>query len=247
MLSLVVLVGLQAAPVKLAAPPWASVKVEPELVSWFTEQFEQHLRADGVELVSARDVAALLGLERQKQLLGCAEEGASCAVELGSALGATGLLTATVAHVGGSYRATFRVISTTDGRTLVQAAAEGRDDAAFLESLKGAAGLIAQGLGGSVGLRPTAALAWVSTAAAGLFAVGSAVAFAFASAQLRQLDVELASARVVTPDAEAFARTGTTAEIFGWVGAGLAVGAGVTALIAFLTRAPASASTGAAF
>ena len=240
MLSLIVVVALQAAPAKLAAPPWTSVKVEPELVSWFAEQFEQRLRGEGVELISARDLAALLGLERQKQLLGCAEEGASCAVELGSALGASALLTASVAHLGGVFRATFRVISTTDGRSLAQATAEGRDENAFVESFSGAAIMIAQALGVSRARSP--ALLWVSTAATGVFAVSSAIAFVVASLHLQQLDRELASARLVTRDAEAIARWGRTAEALGWTGAGLAVGAGLTALIVFFTRAPSSAS-----
>lgn len=239
MLALVVLVGLQAAPVKLVAPPWSVVRVEPDIAGYFAEHFEQELRARGFEVVTPRDIASMLGLERQKQLLGCTDDG--CAVELGNALGAAGLVNASVAHLGGGFRATFRVISSTDGHALAQASAEGDDEAAFLKSLTLAAASVAREFGYAP---PASALLWLSAGAGVVLAVGSAVAFVVAKLQLDALDRELASSRMVTMRAENLALGGRAAEIIGWTTGGLALGAGVTALVAFFSgSAPAIAFT----
>ncbi|MBM4783704.1 MAG: hypothetical protein GQE15_39045 [Archangiaceae bacterium] len=237
MLAFVVLVGLQAAPVKLVAPPWSVVRVEPDVAGYFAEHFEQELRARGFQVVTSRDVASILGLERQKQLLGCTDDG--CAVELGNALGAAGLVNASVAHLGGGFRATFRVISSTDGHALAQASAEGDDEAAFLKSLTLAAASVAREFGYAP---PANALLWLSTGAAVVLAAGSAIAFVVAKLQLDALDRELASFRMVTTRAENLALGGRAAEIVGWTAGGLAVGAGVAAIVAGLSgRAPAVA------
>lgn len=45
----------------------------------------------GVRVVTARDISVLLGFERQKQLLGCSDDG-MCMAELGNALGVQGVL-----------------------------------------------------------------------------------------------------------------------------------------------------------
>lgn len=239
MLALVVLVGLQAAPVKLVAPPWSVARVEPDVAGYFAEHFEQELRSRGFEVVTPRDIASILGLERQKQLLGCTDDG--CAVELGNALGAAALVNASVAHLGGGFRATFRVIASTDGHTLAQASAEGDDEAAFLKSLTLAAASVAREFGYAP---PASALLWLSTGAAVVLAVGSAVAFVVAKLQLDALDRELASARVVTMQAENLALGGRAAEIVGWSAGALAVGAGVTAIVASVSgRSPTVAFT----
>lgn len=239
MLAFVVLVALQAAPVKLVAPPWSVVRVDADVAGYFAEHFEQELRGRGFEVVTPRDIASILGLERQKQLLGCADDG--CAVELGNALGAAALVNASVAHLGGGFRATFRVISSTDGHALAQASAEGVDEATFLKSLTLAAGSIAREFGYAP---PASALLWLSAGAAVVLAAGSAVAFVAAKLQLDALERELAASRLVTTKAENLALGGKAAEIVGWTSGGLALGAGVTAIVAVLSgRSPAIAFT----
>lgn len=57
----------------------------------------------GYEVISSGDIVAMLGFEKQKQALGCAEE-TSCLAELGGALGATYLLSGQVGTIGTQYR-----------------------------------------------------------------------------------------------------------------------------------------------
>jgi hypothetical protein len=58
-------------------------------------------KAPGVSVLTDADIAAVLGLERQKQLLGCSDS--SCLAELGGALGVDRLVHGSLGKVGESY------------------------------------------------------------------------------------------------------------------------------------------------
>ena len=60
------------------------------------------------KVISAAEVATLIGVERQKQLLGCGEE--SCLTEISAALGSRYLLQGAVGKVGDNYLVTVRLI-----------------------------------------------------------------------------------------------------------------------------------------
>lgn len=121
MLGLVAVV-LVAAPLKLAAPGATCVGLAPALCEVYLEHFVAVLSASGrLRVTTAKDVAELLGLERQQQLLGCADSGTSCTAELAGALGVDGVLTASVAKTGASYLATLRVLRSRDGAAWAQA------------------------------------------------------------------------------------------------------------------------------
>ncbi len=51
-----------------------------------TEILAARLTARGIKVITSRDLSTVLGVERQKELLGCAES--SCAVEMLAAAGA---------------------------------------------------------------------------------------------------------------------------------------------------------------
>jgi hypothetical protein len=61
------------------------------------------------QVASQRDIAAVLGLERQRQLLGCSEE-SSCLAELSGALDARLVVSGTLNRVGGTYQLTLQSI-----------------------------------------------------------------------------------------------------------------------------------------
>src|SRR4051812_29987801 len=88
-----------AAPVTLAAPALANAGLPPDKMEFFTERIAQALAVPGLKVITARDIATVLGLERQKQLLGCASDGNSCIGELGNALGAKGILNGSLARI----------------------------------------------------------------------------------------------------------------------------------------------------
>jgi hypothetical protein len=63
------------------------------------------------EALSSRDMQTLLGVERQKQLLGCNEEG-SCLTELAGALGARYVMTGAIARLGDAFQLTLQTLDT---------------------------------------------------------------------------------------------------------------------------------------
>lgn len=88
---------------------------ETAVVAAFTEAVTTAISARGVfDVISSRDVAALLGVERQKQLLGCGEEANSCMAELSGALGARFVTTGTLAKLGDAWQLT---LTTLDSQT----------------------------------------------------------------------------------------------------------------------------------
>jgi hypothetical protein len=65
-------------------------------------------------LISQSDIAAVLGLEKQKSLLGCSDAG--CYAEVGGALGVQYLLVAEVSVVGGVYLFSLAVLDANSGQ-----------------------------------------------------------------------------------------------------------------------------------
>src|SRR5690348_2331301 len=60
--------------------------VEPSVAGALTEAITNQVSATGFfQVVSAKDIQTLLGIERQKQMVGCTSEG-SCLTELAGAL-----------------------------------------------------------------------------------------------------------------------------------------------------------------
>ena len=108
-----------AEPFTLAAPDLAMVGVEAELAPLYTETVAKELLAAGVRVTTSKDLGAVLGVERQKQMLGCSTEGdASCLAELASALGADGALAGEITSAGRAYQLTLKVVLLRDGRPL---------------------------------------------------------------------------------------------------------------------------------
>lgn len=79
-------------------------------------------------LISASDVAAMISVERQKQLLGCSEE-QSCLTEIANALGAELILDVSVGTIGNLRVLSLRLIDTRVGQpTLRESETVGGDD-----------------------------------------------------------------------------------------------------------------------
>lgn len=112
---------LCAGQLKLATVGFSQVGLSEEQASFFAEHFSVQLAAvdeSYVRITTQRDMAALLGVEKQKQLLGCADEQSSCMAELAGALGADGLVSGQVARVGKSYQVNVKVLAADGSRTL---------------------------------------------------------------------------------------------------------------------------------
>ena len=60
-------------------------------------------------VVSSKDIGAMLGIERQRQLMGCSED-TSCMAELANALGTDYVMVASVGKVGDTYLVSAKLI-----------------------------------------------------------------------------------------------------------------------------------------
>jgi hypothetical protein len=88
-----------------------------------TEVLAQKLGERGLKVLTQDSIGAVLGLERQKQLLGCAET--SCLAELGAAMGLDALIIGSIGALEGRYSLTVKVVSSTNAATLASWAQQG--------------------------------------------------------------------------------------------------------------------------
>lgn len=117
----------ERAPFALALPLLNAVNLVAGEGEMRTELVAQKLLAHHLKVITSRDLGAVLGLDRQKQLLGCVEQ--SCAVELLAAMGADGLMLGDLARLGGEYTLTLKVLSPRDGHVMAMAAGRAATEA----------------------------------------------------------------------------------------------------------------------
>ncbi|MDP1821658.1 MAG: hypothetical protein Q8L48_00365 [Archangium sp.] len=187
MLTAFVLASLTAAPHKLAAPEWSTVNIPADLASFYAGEVARVLRGEGFEVISSRDIATVLGFERQKQLLGCAEDANACMTELGAALGCDGILTANLARLDDTYQGSLRILST-DGRTLADERVEATGQKALAEALEAAALRLVKKLRPQVPPPGPRRLSWIPLAAGVALGVGAGVSLGVANSNFVQLD-----------------------------------------------------------
>lgn len=121
------------APPKLASTGFTSVQVEEKTADFFAEFFAQQLQQRGVTITTRSQVAAVMGMERQRQLLGCSSESTSCLAELAGALGVDGLVIGNVARFGAEYVATVKLVSAKNGAALLTDSTRVPSDRALLD------------------------------------------------------------------------------------------------------------------
>lgn len=99
----------------VAMPAFNTVNVTSQEGGLYAELLSARFAELGVRVVSARDIQTLLGLERQRALLGCNET--SCIAELAGALGVDDVLVGDLARVDGGWLVTLKWLSSRDGST----------------------------------------------------------------------------------------------------------------------------------
>ncbi|MBK8012037.1 MAG: hypothetical protein IPK13_11870 [Deltaproteobacteria bacterium] len=101
---------------KVAVLDMQTTDVPPGLVGVLTEVLTAEVQDADVfdEVIAGRDVAALVGFERQRQLVGCSEE--SCMSEIAGALGVDRILVSQVAKVGSSFVLNLKMLEVRTGR-----------------------------------------------------------------------------------------------------------------------------------
>lgn len=98
--------------------------------------------ADGpamFRVISSKDITTMLGLERQRQLMGCNED-TSCMTEIANALGAEFVLVGTVGKVGENYLVSARLIDGLASRVVGRGSVQATDPNLLLSALWSATG-----------------------------------------------------------------------------------------------------------
>jgi hypothetical protein len=234
-LTLLTIAMLHAAP-SVALPPLSTMGVEKGASDFYGELLAQELEHRGLRVMTSRAIEAVLGAERQRQLMGCSGE---CVAELSGALGVQAIILADVARLDRSYGLNVKVLSAGDGATLASFNERAPDaDALPLTIARAAWQLSAQLLkrGWTVSPgdepRPPASRLWaLIPAIVGVAGVGAGVALELqADAELKAISTANSATSV-----QAAAGRGRTAETTAAVAIGLGaaclVTAGVLALV----------------
>jgi hypothetical protein len=170
-------------PVTLALPGLNGVNLAPGEAALQAEVISQKFLAQGVQVMTARDLATVLGVERQKQLLGCAEDN-QCLVEMTAALGTDGVLIADLGKLDGQYTLNLKVLASSNGKTLALHSGRAGDQRGLEVAMENAVRAITNALADSLKrpeLRGSVATssslrAWsIAPAALGVAAIGAGV------------------------------------------------------------------------
>lgn len=240
--ALVLVVMLAAAP-KVAAPEWNAVNVKREMALFYADTAAEALRREGLSVVTSQDIGTLLGMERQKQLMGCDDAAQSCLAELASALGCEATLVVNLARFDdGGFRGLAKLLSSRDGTVLSSVTLDASSERGLLEAIEAAGAALAAPLLPKVTRPVTAAPPgwWWVPGAVGVAAAGGGAALLVA-AQATYQRLPQAPTRAAAED---LAAEGEGAQATGWVlvGAGAAALATSTALLLWPREAKVTAS-----
>src|SRR5437868_3019595 len=131
---LVTLAGAPGAPSVAALNLKATTGVSADKAQLLSDVMTEELRSAGTfsRVVSMQEVEAMLGLERQRQLLNC--EASSCVAELAGALGVDLVVTGTVGQLAKTAVLKLSLVDSRDGRTVASLSQQlcGQSDDALL-------------------------------------------------------------------------------------------------------------------
>lgn len=236
MITIVLACALSAAPSqKLALPGFTGVKVAAELLDFSAEHVALALRKQGLTVVTQREIAAVLGLERQRQLLGCSDSDTSCTAELAGALGVDGTVMGSIARLDDIFQVQLKIVASSDGRVLAEHSATAENERALLTRLEEAAELLAAQVKPPV-VHSARWYSWIP-AAAGVAFAGAATAFWFdANAAHLELLATTGSALSMETSAGLVTR-GERSQLVSRIGFGVGAAALVGAVVLFLVGA----------
>ncbi|MFT3713240.1 MAG: hypothetical protein QM817_36760 [Archangium sp.] len=114
MLTVLMVLVASATPAKkevtLAAPGLTYVGITEQQGDVYLDYFAQQVTKRGVHVITRNDITAALGLERQKQLLGCTQGESNCIAELAGALGVSALVVGSIATAGSGFVVNLKVM-----------------------------------------------------------------------------------------------------------------------------------------
>jgi hypothetical protein len=136
---------LAAAPITVASPGFETVNVQEKVGGFALAHLSERLGALGIKVITPAEIQAVLGIDRQRQLLGCSD-GASCSTELMDALGAEATMLGTLAKLGDTIELSIKVISSRTGARRAGFTERVRDESALFEVMDRAATSLAEQL-----------------------------------------------------------------------------------------------------
>jgi hypothetical protein len=148
-----VLTAASPAPLRLAVPGFTFVNLDSKLGEVYLDRFVNVLGEQGVAATTPRDVAAVIGLERQKALLGCNDSG-GCAAELAGALGVDAILQGSLAKSATGYTVNLRVLRASTGVPIATASARLASEGALQDWLDTQARELPPRLRAELGMAP---------------------------------------------------------------------------------------------
>lgn len=197
-----VLILAAATPVRVAVPPLQIVGVETLVADALVDRFVTQLSSTGeVRVITARDMTQVLGVERQKQLMGCTESSGACTAELAGALGTDAVLSGSVVKVGASFTATLRFVSGSDGRELAAATTRVKTLEALQDWLDEQAPpfirrLVAAQSGGSANAAGPSPLPWIAVGGSVVLAGAGLLSFVLGKNDFQELGTTSDPARI---------------------------------------------------
>lgn len=236
MLGVLVSSLLAASPASLASLGFQTVNVPQNVGDFALQHLSERLGQLGVQVITPAEIQALLGLERQKQLLGCSEQATSCTAELADALGAEASLLGTVARLGDTLELSIKVVSNRTGARRAGFTERVQGEGALFAVMDRAAESLAEQLRpppppGSD--RRGRALVPALVGGVALLAAGASYGLA------REAHLDLTDpARPAVANGAAKASTGQAWQVTGAVSTGVAVAAAAVATWLFVTGAP---------
>ncbi|MEW5739814.1 MAG: hypothetical protein AB1938_12860 [Myxococcota bacterium] len=140
------------------------------------------------DVISSRDIQTLLGVERQKALLGCSDDSSSCLTELAGALGSRFVLSGSLSKLGDALQLSLQMLDTQKAQT----AARGVRLANDVEGLVGQLPwLLAEATATPLPPPPSRALPITLLAVGGAAIVGGAIVGLDALSRDRALSTDL--------------------------------------------------------
>ncbi len=243
MTSLLVVTLLAAAPIKLGLTNLTGVGFSDAQTAALSEHLSSRFQT--ISVVTPKDIAAVLGLEQQKQLLGC--DDARCTTELANALGVDGIVQGELTRLGQVIQLNVKCVATSDGRRLASFGERvSREDDLFAAVERAAAAIEAQtleALGTTTAPQQRFSRGWaaVPLGLAVLSGIAGALLMVFAGADYRAL-----TDQTVRFDGPMLKTSGELKQGLGLGAFSLSAVSGIAAVVTFvLAGAPVDAAGGA--
>lgn len=134
--------GVLADGVTLTTPGLKLLGIDKKLGAFLEEHLVQQFVFNKTSLATPKDIATLLGQERQRELIGCVDS-SKCQVDLATLMKADGVLSGQVAKLEGKFQVNLKVVGATSANTLAVFAGSARTVEELLPVLNKAAGKLA--------------------------------------------------------------------------------------------------------